>query len=168
MLSLVMAPAHTDETVGYMKSKISEHRSRYLKTFPEENLKPKHHFLEHYPWLTTAFGPLVNFWTMRFEAKHRFFNRIVRQTGSFRNILMTVARKHHSMLAYHTHDCNNQRPALSVSRITQVVVDLLKDSIRHLFARKFPGAKVVNMSNNGFRYKLQCWNAVTLFIRRLA
>ena len=106
VVELVMAPVHTDETLGYMDSKISEHRYRLLNVFPDEKLKPKHHFLEHYPWLTTAFGPLVALWTMRFEAKHRFFKRIVRQTGSFRNILMTMARKHQSMIAYHLHDAN--------------------------------------------------------------
>ena len=94
VVELVMAPYHTVETLGYLESKISEHRYRYLDVFPEEKLKPKHHFLEHYPRLTTAFGLLVALWTMRFEAKHRFFKRIVRQTGSFRNILMTMARKH--------------------------------------------------------------------------
>ena len=81
--------------------------------------------------------------TMRFEAKHRFF-KSVRQTGSFRNIIMTMARKHNSMIAYHIHDANIQRPTLSVSRMTQVAVDVLKDSIKESFARKFPGVVVVN------------------------
>ena len=103
VVELVMAPVHTDETLGYMNSKISEHRFRYLDVFPEEKLKPKHHFLEHYPWLLTAFGHLVALWTMRFEAKRRFFKRIVRQSGSFKNILVTMARKHQSMIAYHLH-----------------------------------------------------------------
>lgn len=147
IVELVMAPVHTDETLGYMDSKISEHRYRYLNVFPDEKLKPKHHFLEHYPWLTTAFGPLVALWTMRFEAKHRFFKRIVRQTGSFRNILKTMAGKHQSMIAYNLHDDNIQKPTLSVSRMTQVAVDVLKDSIKESFTKKFPGVVVVNMTN---------------------
>jgi hypothetical protein len=80
---------------------------------------------------------------MRFEAKHRFF-KSVRQTGSFRNIIMTMARKHNSMIAYHIHDANIQRPTLSVSRMTQVAVDVLKDSIKEPFPRKSPGVVVVN------------------------
>lgn len=78
---LVMAPLHTDEPIGYMQSKISEHHYRYSDLFPEEKVRPKHHFLEHYPLFTTVYGPLEHFWIMRFEAKHRFFKRIVRQTG---------------------------------------------------------------------------------------
>lgn len=147
VVELVMAPLHTAETIGYMQSKISEHRYRYFEVFPDEKMRPKHHFLEHYPLLTTVYGPLVHFWTMRFEAKHRFFKRIVRQTGCFRNILMTMARKHQSMIAYHAHNCNNQRPALTVSQRTQVVVDVLKDSIKESFAMKFPGEEFVNMTN---------------------
>ncbi|XP_037401910.1 uncharacterized protein LOC119265406 isoform X2 [Pygocentrus nattereri] len=147
VVELVMAPVHTDETLGYMESKISEHRYRFLDVFPQETLKPKHHFLEHYPELTTSFGPLVALWTMRFEAKHRFFKRIVRQTGSFRNILRTMARKHQSMIAYHLHDADAQRPMLTVSKMTQVAVEVLKDSIRESFARKFPRTEVVNMTD---------------------
>ncbi|CAL9695899.1 unnamed protein product [Knipowitschia caucasica] len=51
------------------------------------------------------------------------------------------------MIAYHTHDCNNQRPALSLSKKTDIPVDLLKDSIRESFARKFPGEDLVTMTN---------------------
>lgn len=94
VVELVIAPVHTDETLGYMESKISEHHYRYLNVFSGEKLKPKHHFLEHYPLLTAAFDPLMTLWTMRFEAKHHIFKRIVRQTGSFKNILLTMARKH--------------------------------------------------------------------------
>lgn len=53
VVELVMAPVHTDETLGYMESKISEHHHRYLDVFPSSKLTPKHHFLEHYPQLTT-------------------------------------------------------------------------------------------------------------------
>lgn len=73
IVELVVAPVHTAQTIGYLDSKISEHRHRFLAVFPKETLMPKHHYLEHYPALIEAFGPLVGVWTMRFEAKHRFF-----------------------------------------------------------------------------------------------
>lgn len=85
---------------------------------------------------------------MRFEAKHRFFKRIVRQTGSFRNILMTMARKHQLIIAYHTHNANIQKPTLLVSIMTQVSVEVLTDSIKESIARKFPRALVINMTNS--------------------
>lgn len=73
IVELVVSQVHTEETICYLDSKISEHRHRFLQVFPQEKLIPKHHFLEHYPDLIRAYGPLVSLWTMRFEAKHSFF-----------------------------------------------------------------------------------------------
>ncbi|KAL6467083.1 hypothetical protein MHYP_G00248870 [Metynnis hypsauchen] len=147
IVELVMAPVHTDESIGYLDSKIGEHRYRFLEVFTHEKLIPKHHFLEHYPWLITAFGPLVALWTMRFEGKHSFFKKIVRQTSCFRNILMTMARKHQSMIAYNLHDSNILKPALSVSKMITVAVEVLRENIKELVVRKFPSQVAVNMAN---------------------
>lgn len=147
IVELVMAPVHTHYTIGCLESKIGEHRHRFMEVFPETRIIPKHHFLEHYPWLITAFGPLVALWTMRFEGKHSFFKKIVRQTGSFRNILMTMAKKHQSMTAYNLHDSNFLKPTLSVSKISRVAVEVLREDIKESIARKFPNALSVNLAN---------------------
>lgn len=73
IVELVVSPVHTDESISYLEMKISEHRKRYQELFPNVKLLPKHHFLEHYPGMIKSFGPLVSVWTMRFEAKLRFF-----------------------------------------------------------------------------------------------
>ncbi|XP_042084783.1 uncharacterized protein LOC102293912 isoform X2 [Haplochromis burtoni] len=101
---LVVSHVHTEESICYLDSKISEHRHRFLQVFPHEKLIPKHHYLEHYPQLIRAYGPLVLLWTMRFEAKHSFFKRVVRHTHSFRNILLSLSMKHQLMMAYNQHD----------------------------------------------------------------
>lgn len=72
---------------------------------------------------------------------------IVRQTGSFRDILLTMARKHQSMIAYHIHDDNSQRPAFLVCRMTQVPVEMLKDSIKESLTKKFPEAAFVSLTS---------------------
>lgn len=51
------------------------------------------------------------------------------------------------MIAYHIHDDNSQRPAFLVSRMTQVLVEMLKDSIKESFAKKFPGAVLVSLTS---------------------
>ncbi|XP_027132715.1 uncharacterized protein LOC113745374, partial [Larimichthys crocea] len=101
IVELVVAPVHSAESVGYLECKISEHRKLYLEVFPGQNLLPKHHFLEHYPEMIKCFGPLVALWTMRFEAKHSFFKQIVRHTKNFRNITLSLAKKHQLMVSYH-------------------------------------------------------------------
>lgn len=83
IVELVVAPIHSAESLGYLESKISEHRKLYQEVFPGQNLSPKHHFLEHYPELIRCYGPLVALWTMRFEAKHSFFKQIVRHAKNF-------------------------------------------------------------------------------------
>lgn len=93
IVELVMSPTHTDESIGFLDSLISEHRHRFTSVLPQANLIPKHHFVEHYPQLIKSFGPLVSLWTMRFEGKHRFFKKIIRQTNCFRNILKSMAKQ---------------------------------------------------------------------------
>lgn len=88
IIELVVAPVHNEESIAYLDLKISEHWHRFQEVFPNEELIPKHHFLEHYPELIKAFGPVIAFWTMRFEAKHSQFKRIVRHTGNYKNIFM--------------------------------------------------------------------------------
>lgn len=102
VVELVVAPFHTDETIAYLEAKIYGHRQRYLELFPQIKLQPKHHYLEHYPQMIRYFRPLIALWTMRFEAKHSFFKKVVRQTNCFKNIPHSLAIKHQFMLAYHT------------------------------------------------------------------
>lgn len=53
-------------------------------TFPDFTLRPKHHYIEHYPHLIKKFGPLTDVWTMRFEGKHKFFKRSSWRVPEFR------------------------------------------------------------------------------------
>lgn len=115
IVELVVSHVHTEETICYLDSKISEHRHRFLQVFPQEKIIPKRHFLEHYPQLIRAYGPLVFLWTMRFEAKHSLFKRIVRHMHCFRNILLSMAVKHQLMIAYNQHDPSVVRPVLQAN-----------------------------------------------------
>lgn len=60
IVELILSSVHTDSTTCFLDSKFSEHRHRYLEAFPQERLILKHHFLEHFPQLIKAFGPLVS------------------------------------------------------------------------------------------------------------
>lgn len=147
IVELVVSPFHTDDTIRYLDIKIAEYRHRYRQVFPEAKLLPKHHFLEHYPELIKAFGPFLALWTIRFEVKHSFFKRVVRHTSCFRNILMSVTVKHHLMLAYHVHGTDILTPALSVSNLSTVPVDVLKENIQEALKRRFPGEACIQVAN---------------------
>ena len=48
---------HNQLTV--LKSQIEDFFVKYLELFPYANMKPKSHFLKHYPEMIQRFGPLV-------------------------------------------------------------------------------------------------------------
>lgn len=147
IVELVVAPTQTEASMSYLDTKISEHRLRFLEVFPQVKLIPKHHFLEHYPALMKVFGPLIGFWTMRFEAKHRYFKQIVRHTGNFRNITFSLATKHQLMIAHHLH-ATTTAPALSTARVSLVPVAVLHTNIQEAIRRVSPGQTSVHLSNS--------------------
>lgn len=143
---LVLSPIHTEESISYLDTLISEHRHRLLEVFPEQKVIPKHHFLEHYPAMIKCFGPLVGLWTMRFEAKHSFFKRVVRYTNSFRNVLLSLASKHQMMMAYYLH-ADALKPALCVSKVTSIQLALLHVEIQESFKEAYPTQTTVELTN---------------------
>lgn len=152
---LVVSPIHTEDSISYLDTLISEHRHRLLEVFPDFRLTPKFHFLEHYPDMIKCFGPLVCVWTMRFEAKHSFFKRIVRHTNSFRNILLSLATRHQMMMSYHLH-ADALKPALCVSKVTSIPLALLHEEIQESFKKVYPTQTTVELTNalsyHGTRY----------------
>lgn len=88
------------KTGAYSESTIIEPRQRYKELFPDIKLLPKHHYLEHYPQMIRLLGPLVGRWTMHFEAKHSFLKQVIRHT-SCKNVPLSLASKHQTMIAYH-------------------------------------------------------------------
>ena len=46
------------------------------------------------------FGPLVNHWTARFEAKHKYFKHLANVLGNFINICLSLAIRHQLRQCY--------------------------------------------------------------------
>lgn len=73
IVELAVATKHTEESVHFLDCKVTEHRDLLQTTFPDFRLRPKHHYIKHYPEMIKAFGPISDVWIMRFEGKHKFF-----------------------------------------------------------------------------------------------
>lgn len=84
----------------YLHRSIIEYLEMRKILFPEVPLRPKHHFLSHYPYLITKFGPLIHSWTLKFEKKHQYFKRVMRRCTNFINILKMLSEKHQMYQAY--------------------------------------------------------------------
>lgn len=75
----------------------------FLRKFTEVtqmNIKPKFHFLVHYPQMFLKFGPLTQIWTMRFEAKHQVSKIAARASKNRLNITKTLALRNQLSLNY--------------------------------------------------------------------
>lgn len=60
----------------------------------KEPLKPKFHFLVHYPTIIERNGPIYAISCLRFEAKHKEFKEYARVVRPRRNICYTLAQRH--------------------------------------------------------------------------
>ncbi|KAK0144205.1 hypothetical protein N1851_017432 [Merluccius polli] len=149
IVELVVSPFHTEESISYLDFKISEHRTVFKEVFPHERILPKHHYLEHYPWLIRQFGPLVALWTIRFEAKHSFFKRVIRHTNCYKNCTILIkfpAKPPH------------YKPLLEVADVSTLPVEVINQDIAQAVKQKYPHMDTVdlakNVSYNGFNYRI--------------
>ena len=62
------ASTFSNDDLVVLQAAIDEFLPKYLLCFPHLHLKPKAHYLRHYPDMIRQFGPLVK--TLRFEAKN--------------------------------------------------------------------------------------------------
>lgn len=89
---LILSFEVTELLISTLKLKIKHHNEQYVKLFTD-NLKPKFHFLTHYPTVIRNSGPARNFWCFKFEAKHRPFKVYAHGITSRKNICLTLSKK---------------------------------------------------------------------------
>lgn len=68
--------------------------------FFHDTLKPKHHFLLHYPTVIRQSGPPRYYWSFTFESKHKEFKRYANVTNSRVNIPITLSNKYQLKFAH--------------------------------------------------------------------
>lgn len=102
IVSIVIAFKISIDQVSVLKDLIEQYIEMRIKNFPDTPLRPKHHFLLHYPFLIRKFGPLRHLWTLRFESKHKYFKNIIRHCPNFKNVLKTLSFKHQYLQAYNS------------------------------------------------------------------
>lgn len=104
IVEMVCAPKISIEQVCYLHVLVEEYLELRAEIFVTP-LKPKHHFLLHYAYLISQFGPLIRLWTLRFESKHSYFKKCAKQCKNFKNICSTLA-VHHQLLQAYVHEGN--------------------------------------------------------------
>ena len=120
IIDYLCAPQIHPDNVGHLWHLIAEHHSAFKELYPYRLLTPKFHYMVHMPeWILKyvtvlmyyvltvlhlhplySYGPLTRMWTMRYEAKHRYFKRWCSIMGNFKNIAKTLANHHQKYLCY--------------------------------------------------------------------
>lgn len=72
IVEIILSPQIHVSSIFYLEDLINEYISLRLQKFPNTALRPKHHYLTHYPELIEQFGPLCKVCTLRFESKHTY------------------------------------------------------------------------------------------------
>lgn len=100
IVSLICAPAISTGQIAYLRVLIDEYLYFRKQAFPDQKLRPKHHYVSHYPELIIRFGPLIRLWTLRFESKHTYFKQCARKLHNFKNLCFTLSERHQLLQAY--------------------------------------------------------------------
>lgn len=98
-LDIILAPVITCNVAVGLGHLVQENLQLFRHLFPDSRIKPKQHFMLHYPEQILNFGPLRSTWTMRFEAKHLYMKRILQSAKNFKNPCKTLAIKHELRMA---------------------------------------------------------------------
>ena len=102
-------------------------------------IKPKFHFLVHYPDLIHKYGPPRSYYTMRFEAIHQYFKQLVGRTKNFVNLTATLTKRFQRRQAYNLKQSQYYARlevysghSKSFNSLPQKMATLIKQQVPHL------------------------------------
>ncbi|XP_058833061.1 uncharacterized protein LOC131690967 [Topomyia yanbarensis] len=91
-VDLILAKSFSDNSLDELSAMVKSHHHQYQEIF-NYHLKPKQHFLLHYPTVIRQSGPVVHMMCFRNEAKHQNFKEYAHVTSSRINISYTLCMK---------------------------------------------------------------------------
>lgn len=138
-----LSPIFTIGHIDLLQSEIWHHLEDFKHLFPQSRLKPKHHFLMHYPQHILNFGPLVSYWCMRFEAKHKIMKDIAREANQFKNVPYTLSFRHQLAQCYYHQSSQGFFSAEFQAPVTEILnIDILGAVFQKLISEKLPSINV--------------------------
>ncbi|XP_022160294.1 uncharacterized protein LOC111026502 [Myzus persicae] len=153
VLDIMLSPALEEGSIYLLKTLIAELNDLYLK-YSNNCLKPKFHFLVHYPSMIKKFGPVSHIWAMRYEAKHRILKICARSSFNRRNLCLTLAIKHKLQLNatfYKGRLCATidvgPRKIINSIKCKKIINELNLDSKETLFPVTWATVKVLALTN---------------------
>lgn len=161
IVDLILADQISKGGIDLLSTLITEYCSTYQILF-SKNLKPKHHHLLHYPLVIEKIGPLKHYWSMAFEAKHKFFKTAAHVSCNFKNLAKTVTYRHQLFRAFKLLSQNTFTPfrtEVSKYEITQLENTLFPSLLKQRFM-KSSDDKIITcfkLIRNGCEYRVGCY-----------
>ena len=82
-----------------LQDKTDNFSSKFMDNFPDVSMKPKGHFLQHYPAMIRTFGTLIK--TLRFESKNGYFKSTFQSNKNIKYICLSMAKRHQMLMYLH-------------------------------------------------------------------
>jgi hypothetical protein len=83
-------------------------------------LKPKHHFLLHYPRVIEQIGPPILISAFKFESKHKELKAIAQSISCRKNLPLTLATRHQLKSSYRLIAQNGFADSISCGKIIRI------------------------------------------------
>ncbi|CAH1114429.1 unnamed protein product [Psylliodes chrysocephalus] len=109
IIDILLSKEISKSEISLLAVLIEEHNQNYIRLF-NDTLKPKFHFLLHYPTVIKKSGPPRNYWCFRFEAKHREFKLYAHAITSRKNICHSLTKKYQFKFAHFLLNNNSESP----------------------------------------------------------
>lgn len=97
-INIIFSTKISKEDLERLQREIEAHLKCILEVY-KESLTPKHHIMTHYPTVIEQIGPIIHTWSMRFEAKQKYFNKMSSGSGNYINICKSLSQRHQQMIA---------------------------------------------------------------------
>uniref|UniRef100_T1GNH7 Uncharacterized protein n=1 Tax=Megaselia scalaris TaxID=36166 RepID=T1GNH7_MEGSC len=124
---------------------IARLNSNFISLF-QDNLKPKFHYLTHYPRIIKESGPPRFYSSLRFESKHVFNKEYCNSITSRKNILLSLCIKSQLNFAYYL------KFTPKLKKISWKKNHKIKSNYKILDEQSLQSLKIVNF--NGTEYKI--------------
>ena len=110
-------------------------------------MKPKGHFMLHYPKQYETFGPLITNCTLRFEGKHSYFKEIMKRTKNFRSPCLSMAMRHQQMQCW-LDQLSNYLVSANSTYTNAVADDKVEFCVLTLLMRLYPNQSIQLYKNH--------------------
>jgi hypothetical protein len=134
LVDISFSPRFSSGMIAYMKELINTYLVMFKQLYGDHvTIKPKQHFLVHFPTIVRKSGPLIGMSCLKYELKNSFFKRSAHVVCNFKNICKTLAFRHQQFALY-SNLCNlHMRDCVLVDKTSSVPASsLLNGSVTEL------------------------------------